>query len=142
MASTFDASSIEKLNGNTFHAWKMKMESLLHEKDLWEITLGNYYTPKLNLERLFLKEVLEHCLFMKKEKLVHGTVFLNVINFLLHYVACTKIAKDVWDNFCATFEKRHMTIIASLNLDLVVHEGEDDGVDSVEEYATSCDSDG
>jgi hypothetical protein len=33
------------------------------------------------------------------------------------------------------------SIIASLNLDLVVHEGEDDGVDSAKEYATSCDND-
>ncbi len=33
-------------------------------------------------------------------------------------------------------------IVASLNLDLVAHEGEDGGVDSAEEYATSCDSDG
>jgi len=45
---------------------------------------------------------------MKKDKLVHGIVFLNVVDSLLHYVACTKIAKDVWDNFCATFEKRHV----------------------------------
>jgi hypothetical protein len=32
--------------------------------------------------------------------------------------------------------------IAPLNLDLVAHEGEDDGVDSVEESITSCDNDG
>jgi hypothetical protein len=51
---------------------------------------------------------LEHCLFMKKDKLVHGTLFLNVVDSLLHNVACTEIAKDVWDNFCATFEKRHV----------------------------------
>ncbi len=34
MASTFDAWSIEKLNGNNFDAWKMKVEFLLYEKDL------------------------------------------------------------------------------------------------------------
>ncbi len=34
------------------------------------------------------------------------------------------------------------SIIAPLNLNLVVHEGEDDGVDSVEESITSCDIDG
>jgi len=32
--------------------------------------------------------------------------------------------------------------IASLDLIFVVHEGEDDGVNNAEEYATSCDSDG
>jgi hypothetical protein len=32
--------------------------------------------------------------------------------------------------------------IAPLNLDLVVHEGEDDAVNSLKESATSCDNDG
>jgi len=30
------------------------------------------------------------------------------VDSLLHYVTCIEIAKDVWDNFCATFEKRHV----------------------------------
>jgi hypothetical protein len=34
MTFTFDVQSIEKLNGNNFHTWKMKMEFFLHEKDL------------------------------------------------------------------------------------------------------------
>jgi hypothetical protein len=37
MEYTFDAQSIEKLNGNNFHTWKMKMEFFLHEKNLCEI---------------------------------------------------------------------------------------------------------
>jgi hypothetical protein len=47
---------------------------------------------------------------MKKDKLVHGKLFLNVVDSLLHYVACTKIAKDIWGNFCATFEKDMLII--------------------------------
>jgi len=58
MASTSNAQNIEKLNNNSFHTWKMKMEFLLHEKDLCKITLGDYCHQKLNLKRLFLKEVL------------------------------------------------------------------------------------
>jgi hypothetical protein len=42
---------------------------------------------------------------MKKDKLVHGTIFLNVVDSLLHYLACIKIAKDVWDNFVQHFRK-------------------------------------
>ncbi len=85
------------------------MEFLLHKKDLWEITLGKLLHPKVEFGEIIPKGgILEHCLFMKKDKLVHGTIFLNVVDSLLHYVTCTKIAKDVWDNFCATFEKRHV----------------------------------
>ncbi len=29
---------LKKLKGNNFHTWMMKMEFLLHKKDLWEIT--------------------------------------------------------------------------------------------------------
>ncbi len=58
MASTSDAQSIKKLNDNNFHTWKMMMEFLLLEKDLLEITLGEYCHQKLKLERLFLKETL------------------------------------------------------------------------------------
>jgi hypothetical protein len=48
MASIFEARSIEKLNDNNFHTWKMKMEFLLHEKDLWDITLGELLPPKVD----------------------------------------------------------------------------------------------
>jgi hypothetical protein len=47
-------------------------------------------------------------LFKKKEKLVCGTILLNVVDSLLHHVARVEIAKDTWDNFYATFEKKHV----------------------------------
>jgi hypothetical protein len=37
MASIFNVQSIEILNGNNLHTWKMKMEFFMHEKGLWEI---------------------------------------------------------------------------------------------------------
>jgi hypothetical protein len=58
VASASNARSIEKLNDNNFHKWKMMMEFPLLEKDLWEITLGEYCHQKLNLERLLRKETL------------------------------------------------------------------------------------
>jgi len=55
IASIFYAQSIEKLNGNKFHTWKMKMEFFLHEMDLWEIASRKL----LSLEVEFGKIVLE-----------------------------------------------------------------------------------
>jgi hypothetical protein len=40
---------------------------------------------------------LEHFLFMKKEKLACQTIRLNVVDFLLHHVACVKTTEDAWD---------------------------------------------
>ncbi len=51
---------------------------------------------------------LEYYLFMKKDRLACGTILLNVINPLLYHVACAKIAKDAWDNLCATCERKYV----------------------------------
>jgi hypothetical protein len=45
---------------------------------------------------------------MTKDKLACGTIFLNVVDFLLHHVTHATTAKDAWDNLCATFERRHV----------------------------------
>ncbi len=50
MASTFDAQSIKKLNGNNFHTWKMKMKFLLHEKNLWSKSSQENYCQVLDEE--------------------------------------------------------------------------------------------
>jgi hypothetical protein len=53
----------------------MKMEFLLHGKDLWEITLRELLHPKVEFGNFFPKGgTLEHHSFMKKDKLVHGTI--------------------------------------------------------------------
>jgi hypothetical protein len=41
--------------------------------------------------------------------LAHGTILLNV-----HHVACVEITKYAWDNFCSTFERRHVGNIFQL----------------------------
>jgi hypothetical protein len=48
----------------------MKMEFLLHEKDLWEITSKELFPPKFEFGEIVLKGgTLEYHLFMKKGKL-------------------------------------------------------------------------
>jgi hypothetical protein len=70
MVSTSDARSIENLNGNNFHTWKMKMEFLLHEKDLWDITSRKLLSLEVEFgDIVFEGGTLEHHLFMKKDKL-------------------------------------------------------------------------
>jgi hypothetical protein len=91
---------------------------LLHEKDLWEIILGELLLLKVEFGKIVPKGgTLEHCLFIKKDKissnliilkLAHGTIFLNVVDFLLHHVTCAKTTKNAWDKFYATFERRHV----------------------------------
>jgi hypothetical protein len=66
-------------------------------------------SPKVEFGEIILKgSTLEHYLFTKKDELAHGTIFLNVIDFMLHHVARVGTTKDAWDNLCAAFERRHV----------------------------------
>ncbi len=82
MASTFNVWNIEKLNGNN-----------LKDEDgiflTWEI-YAIISRKLLPLEIEFEKNVLEgstheHDTFMKKDKLVFGSIFLNVVDSLLQH---------------------------------------------------------
>ncbi len=76
---------------------------------MWEITLGELLPLKVEFGKIvFEGSIIEHRLFMKKDKLVCGAILQNVVEFLLHHVARVEIAKDAWDNFYATFEKKHI----------------------------------
>jgi hypothetical protein len=70
IACSFDFQSIEKLNGNNFHTWKMTMEKL-HEKDLWENISKELLSSKIEFEEMFLKNIHKFIFFMKKNKLFH-----------------------------------------------------------------------
>jgi len=70
MASTSCALSIEELNGNNFHTWKMKMKFLLHEKILWEITSRVLLSLDVEFGEIVCEGItLEHHSFMKNDKL-------------------------------------------------------------------------
>ncbi len=99
MTSTFDAQSIEKLNGNNFHTWKMKMEFLLHEKVLSVITLRELLPPKVEFEYIVLEgSILEHCLYMKRNKFKGFSQIITTIKtkLLVTILSISTIFKDAW----------------------------------------------
>jgi hypothetical protein len=126
MAPTYNAQSIEKLNGNNFHTWKMKMELLLHKLFLWEITSSKLLPLEVDFGEIIPKGgTIKHHLFMK-DKLAWGIFFLNVVNYLLHHVAHALTIKDAWDNLCAKIERRYVgnkLQLCQYFYDLAVEEG-------------------
>jgi hypothetical protein len=86
--------------------------------------VGNHLGRLLPLEVEFGEIVLEggilkQCLFMKKDKLTHGTILLILIDIILHHVAqCVETIKDAWDNLCATFERTYFGNKLSLHQEL------------------------
>ncbi len=53
----------------------------------FEIVLGKLLSLDIKFQGIVLEvNSYEHCMFMKKNKLVHETIFLNVVDFMLHHV--------------------------------------------------------
>jgi uncharacterized protein YehS (DUF1456 family) len=87
IACSFDVQSIEKLNGNNFHTWKMKIQFFLHEKDLWEIISKELLPSKIEFEEMFLKENIHEFIFFHEERqVVSLNIILNVVDILWHHV--------------------------------------------------------
>jgi hypothetical protein len=83
------------------------MEFFLHEKDLWDITSRKLLPLEVEFRDIFFEgNILKHCLFMKKNKLAHGTILLNVIDSLLHHNKCKNY--KICIRICATFERKHV----------------------------------
>ncbi len=62
----------------------MKMIFFLDENDLWEISSRELLPSKIELGKIVFKwNSHEHVMFMKKDKLAHKTIFLNIVNFFL-----------------------------------------------------------
>ncbi len=47
---------LKMLKGNNFYTWMMKMEFLLHEKDLWEITSRELLLLKIEFGEIVLEK--------------------------------------------------------------------------------------
>jgi hypothetical protein len=60
MTSILMLEILKMLKGNNFYTWMMKMEFLLHEKDLWEITSRELLLLKVEFGEIVLeKDILE-----------------------------------------------------------------------------------
>ncbi len=82
----------------------------MHEKDLWEIILGGATRPKIKFGKILSQGTThEHCMLIKKNKLACGTIFLNVVDSLLHHATHAKSVREAWENLGATtFEIVHV----------------------------------
>jgi hypothetical protein len=101
MPCTYDVWTVEKLSMGIVFILESWSCILFCVKLFCETSLSNRLLPNIEVERIVLEaSPYEHHLFVKKNKLVCETIFLNVINLLLHHVTCVKSAK----NFETIFE--------------------------------------
>uniref|UniRef100_H3H9M9 CCHC-type domain-containing protein n=1 Tax=Phytophthora ramorum TaxID=164328 RepID=H3H9M9_PHYRM len=92
---------INKFNGTNFHAWKFKMQMVLEERELWEVTSGEVK--------------LEHCTttagqatFKRKSRKALAIICLAMEDSQLPLVRSAKDAHDAWSRLEGHFEKKSL----------------------------------
>uniref|UniRef100_H3H842 Integrase catalytic domain-containing protein n=1 Tax=Phytophthora ramorum TaxID=164328 RepID=H3H842_PHYRM len=92
---------INKFNGTNFHTWKFKMQMVLEERELWEVTSGEVK--------------LEHCTttadqatFKRKSRKALAIICLAMEDSQLPLVRSAKDAHDAWSRLEGHFEKKSL----------------------------------
>ncbi|KAG3090480.1 hypothetical protein PI125_g17694 [Phytophthora idaei] len=100
-ASPISTARISKFDGTNFHTWKFKMQMVLEERELWEVTSGEVK--------------LEHCttaadqaLFRKKSRKALAMICVAVEDSQLPLVRSVKDAHDAWSRLEGHFEKKSL----------------------------------
>lgn len=63
------------------------MASIYNVQSIENLNSNNFHTWEMKVE---------HCMFMKKDMLAHGTIILNILDSLLHSVAHVKKLKTTF----------------------------------------------
>jgi hypothetical protein len=96
MASTSGKFEIEKFNGSNFELWKLKMEDLLVDHDLWRLVIGSKPTG------------------MKQEdwdlanRKSNGIIRLYLENSVLLNVHEEKIASSLWKKLAFVYQGKSL----------------------------------
>ena len=105
LASAMDASTtsarIDKFDGSNFHVWKFKMQMVLEDRDLWDVTCG-VVKP-------------EHCLtaddqatYKRKARKAFAIICLAMEDSQLPLVRSSLGAFEAWTKLVTHFEKKSL----------------------------------
>ncbi|KAE9565726.1 hypothetical protein CGMCC3_g18090 [Colletotrichum fructicola] len=92
---------INKFDGTNFHTWKFKMQMVLEERELWEVTSG-----EVKLEHC--QTAADQALFRKKSRKALAIVCLAMEDSQLPLVRSAKDAHDAWSRLKGHFEKKSL----------------------------------
>ena len=101
--AAMDASTtrISKFDGTNFHAWKFKMQMVLEERDLWEVTSGEVKAEHCQTS-------LDQATFKRKSRKAMAVICLAMEDSQLPLVRSAKGAFDAWSKLEDHFEKKSL----------------------------------
>ena len=84
-------SLFEKLNNMNYADWRIKMEALLKEKELWDVVSSDEVIPTTGPNSKTTKA------FLQKQRLARAKIILHVENSQLPHTRYAN-PKEIWDN--------------------------------------------
>ena len=90
------AHSVEPLTSFNYHQWKEDMESLLHSKKLYILTIELEVEPVLNYDKEKYWNRLDEAF---------GCLCLSISQDILFHIKGLKTPKEIWDNIDSLFDK-------------------------------------
>uniref|UniRef100_A0AAV1V1L6 Uncharacterized protein n=1 Tax=Peronospora matthiolae TaxID=2874970 RepID=A0AAV1V1L6_9STRA len=92
---------INKFAGTNFHTWKVKMQLVLDERDLWDVVSG-----EVKLEHCV--SILDQATFKRKSRKALATICLAVEDSQLLLVRSAENAYDAWSRLEGHYEKKSL----------------------------------
>ena len=92
---------INKFDGTNFHNWKFKMQMVLEERELWEVTCG-----EIKLEHCVTEN--DQVVFRKKSRKALAMICLAMEDSQLPLVRSATGAHDAWSRLEGHFEKKSL----------------------------------
>ena len=100
-AVSTSASRINKFDGTNFHTWKFKMQMVLEERDLWEVTSG-----EVKIEHCLTS--LDQATFKRKSRKALAIICLAMEDSQLPLVRSANGAQNAWSRLEGHFEKKSL----------------------------------
>ena len=96
-SSSYEKMEVEKFNGSNFELWKLKMEDLLEDRDLWEVTSLDVRPTTISQAYWDLKD--------HKAK---GLIRLCLANLVLLNVLDEKTTNSLWTRLGSVYQSNSL----------------------------------
>lgn len=97
-SSSIDVRQINQFDGMNFHTWKIRMEMVLLDKDLFGHVNGSEERPT---------SPTNHLAWDKRDSKARANILLGLKDARLSHVNKCKTAKEVWDTLTNIYETTH-----------------------------------
>jgi hypothetical protein len=97
----------DRLNDTNYADWRIKMEALLEEKELWDVVSGDETMPATGPNSKLAKA------FRRKQRLAHAKIILNVESSQLPHTRYDD-PKEMWENLARIHRSRGFGTLLSM----------------------------